>query len=86
MALIIYPDGSSYVFSKKKERRIEMKDYKVRIKQDVTASLNIKADNKAEAKEVVEELIESSKIQHLIDVDVEGLECDEWSVKSVEDY
>lgn len=62
-----------------------MKNYQVTVKQEVTASLDVKADTKAEAKEVVEDLIEDSKIQHLLDIDVEGLECDEWSVKSVED-
>lgn len=68
------------------ERRKYMKNHKVTIKQDIETTLQIKADTKAEAKEVVESLIEDNKIQHLIDVDVEGLECDEWKVKAVEDY
>ena len=63
-----------------------MKKYEITLKQEVEATLIFKADNKTEAKELVEELIEDNKMQHLIDVDIEGLECDEWKVKSVEEY
>ena len=62
-----------------------MKNYEVTLKQTVEGTLLIKADNKTEAKEVVETLIDGSKMQHLIQ-DVEDLECDGWEIKSIEDY
>ena len=85
MALISIA-GQSYVFNpiiKKKEN--VMKEYEVTLKQTVEGTLVLKADNKTEAKEIVKELVDDNKIQHLIK-DVEDLECDGWEIQSVEDY
>ena len=62
-----------------------MKEYEVTLEQKVTGTMVIKAKNKAEAKEVVEELVSNFKMQHLIQ-DVEELACDNWDVVSINDY
>ena len=62
-----------------------MKNYAVTLKQTVEGTMLIKADNKTEAKEVVEALVDGSKMQYLIQ-DVEDLECDRWEIKLIEDY
>lgn len=62
-----------------------MKEYEVTMKQELTGTIVIKADTKTEAKELVNELIDNDKMQHLIQ-DVEELSCGAWEVKSVEDY
>ena len=62
-----------------------MKEYEVAMKQELTGIIVIKADTKTEAKELVNELIDNDKMQHLIQ-DVEELSCGNWEVKAVEDY
>ena len=95
MALIRYLYGEWHVFSEKRtKRRKEMKEYVVKLKQEIVVEgqVVIQADNKTDAKEVINDLIEDSKIQNLI-TDGDGdfikdnnLECDEWKITSVEDY
>ena len=62
-----------------------MKEYRVTMEQSVTGTLLIKADTKGEAKEVVEDLVDSNKMQYLIQ-DISAVDCEEWNIKSVEDY
>lgn len=79
--------GEFHIFNpiiKRKENA--MKEYEVILKQEVEGTLLIKADTKAEAKVLIQELINDSKMQHLIqDVD-NDLDCESWEIKSVEDY
>lgn len=63
-----------------------MKEYEITLEQSVEGTLLVKADTKAEAKEIAKELIDDNKMQHLIRNVDEDLECDGWTVKSVEDY
>ena len=64
-----------------------MKQYSVKLKQEVTASVVVNADNKTDAKEIVQELIEDNKMQHLIlPDDLEGIGCQDWKVDYIEEY
>ena len=64
-----------------------MKQYQVNLKQEVTASVVVNADNKTEAKEIAQELIEDNKMQHLINPnDLEGIGCEDWRVGDVNEY
>ena len=70
-----------------------MKSYKAFLKQEKVyeGELEIQAESKAQAKEVINDLIYSCKIQHLI-TDEDGdfitgdLECNGWKLVSIEDY
>ena len=64
-----------------------MKQYSVNLKQEIKANVLINADNKTEAKEIAEELISDSKMQHLIDPDnLEEVGCEDWKVDFVDEY
>ena len=69
-----------------------MKSYKVTLTQKVEGELVLQADNKTDAKEIINDLIRDNKIQNLITdmdgdfINNENLECDAWEIELVEEY
>ena len=69
-----------------------MKSYKVTLTQKVEGELVLQADNKTDAKEIINDLIRDNKMQNLITdmdgdfINNENLECDGWEIDLVEEY
>lgn len=69
-----------------------MKSYRVALTQKVEGELVLQAENKTDAKEIINDLIADNKMQNLIMdingdfIDNENLECDAWEIELVEEY
>ena len=62
-----------------------MKRYAVQLKQEVTATMFLNAETKAEAKQLTEDIIEDCSAENFVDPDfTEEINHDYWDVKNVE--
>ena len=62
-----------------------MKRYAVQLKQDVTSTMFLNAENKVEAKRIANDIIEDCVAENFVDPDfTENINHDYWNVSCIE--